>query len=293
MAITDILKQASQGILTEDTLAEIETAFNKAVNDKVKIHVEKALTEQDGDYANKLKHLLEVVDKDHTKKLIKVVEAIDNNHAAKLKKLVGRFNKELNGGAKVFKSNMINNVSTYLEAYLDETLPAKKLSAAVENKRSAVVLEKIREMLGVDSAVAKKAIRNAIFDGKRQIDEATNRLEATQKDLETYKQQFAFAKAQLVLEKNLSSLEGKKKDYLRKVMKGKSAEFINENFSYASNLFEKTETERLHTLREEATTQTSATNVDRPVIEESVTNYDNETSENGYMNPYLTELSKF
>ena len=76
-------------------------------------------------------------------------------------------------------------------------------------------------------------------------------------------------------------------------MKGKSAEFINENFSYASNLFEKTETERLHTLREEATTQTSATNVDRPVIEESVTNYDNETSENGYMNPYLTELSKF
>lgn len=291
MSITDILKQATEGILSEETLKEIETAFNKSVEDKVKIHVEKALTEQDNDYANKLKHLLEVVDKDHTKKLLKVVEAIDTNHAAKLKKLVEKYNSELTGSAKNFKNNMINNVSTYLEAYLDESIPANKLTSAVQNKRAAVVLEKIREMLGVDSAVAKKSIRNAIFDGKRQIDEASSRLEATQKELQTYKQQFAFAKAQLVLEKNLSSVEGKKKEYLRKVMKGKSAEFINENFAYASNLFDKTETERLQTLKEEATTQTTTQVVDRPVIEESVIEENN--TDTSYMNPYLAELSKF
>jgi hypothetical protein len=295
MAITELLKSATQGILSEETLKDIETAFNNAVDDKVKIHVEKALTEQDNDYANKLKHLLNVVDKDHTKKLLKVVEAIDNNHANKLKKLVEKFNKELTGGAKLFKENMINNVSTYLEAYLDESIPVKKLNEAVKHKRAQVILNQIREMLGVDSIVAKKSVRSAIVDGKRQIDEANNRLEAVQKELQTYKEQFAYAKSQVVLEKNLTNVDGKKKEYLRKVFKGKSAAFINENFSYASNLFDKSETERLQTLKEEATNTSTVKSVDRPLIQESVIEENNNNFEmdDSYMNPYLNELRKF
>jgi len=290
MGITNLLKTATNDILSEDVLSEIENAFNKSVEDKVKIHVEKALAEQDSDYANKLKHLLEVVDKDHTNKLLKVVEAIDNNHAHKLKLLVNKFNKELNESASSFKENMINNISTYLEAYIDEAIPAEKLNEAVKAKKAQVVLEQIKEILGVDEALAKKAVRDAIIDGKRQIDEANKKLEAAQTELKQIKEEYSSASADLVLEKKLSSVDGKKKNYLKKVMKGKSASFINENFDYASNLFDKSESERLHTLKEEAITESTSQTVDRPIVEESIV----QSEDTGiYMSPYLKELSKF
>lgn len=293
MGITELLKSQTEGILSEDSLKEIENAFNGSVEQKVKLHVEKALLEQDADYAAKLKHLLEVVDKDHTKKLLKVVEAIDNNHSHKLKLLVAKFNKELNNGAKNFKDSMINNVSTYLEAYLDETIPAKKLTEAVKSKRAQVVLEQIKEMLGVDSAVAKKSVKAAIVDGKRQIDEANNRLEAAQKELKQIKEEYSRSKSELVLEKKLSTVTGKKKDYLKKVLSGKTAEFIAENFDYASNLFNKSESERLQTLKEEAIVASQSTSVDRPVVEEQVESFKEDTNTKSYMAPYLNELNKF
>ena len=55
--ITDILKEASKDILTEEVLKEIETAFDSSVNERVQIHVEKALSEQDEDYSKKLETL--------------------------------------------------------------------------------------------------------------------------------------------------------------------------------------------------------------------------------------------
>ena len=295
MGITELLKNATNGILTEDTLNEIENAFNNAVQDKVKLHVEKALVEQDNDYANKLKHLIDVIDKDHTSKLVKVVEAIDKNHSQKLMQIVEKYNKEVNGGAKNFKNLMVNNVSTYLEAYLDEVIPTEKINEAVKSKRAAVVLEQIKEMLGVDSAVANKSVRTAIIDGKRQIDEANTKLEVAQKEARLLKEEFSKAKSELILEKKLSTVKGKKRDYLGRVLKGKTAEFIAENFDYASNLFDKSESERLHTIKEEATQTTRSTSVDRPVVvEERVQqNEANDFDTESYMNPYLSELKKF
>ena len=236
--------------------------------------------------------MLEVVDKDHTKKLLKVVEAIDNNHSHKLQLLVAKFNKELNNNAKGFKDSIVNNISTYLEAYLDEAIPAEKLTEAVKSKRAEVVLEQIREMLGIDMAVAQKSIKSAIVDGKRQIDEANRRLEAAQKELKQIKEEYSKSSSELVLEKKLNTVSGKKKDYLKKVLSGKTSEFIKENFDYASTLFDKSTSERLQTLKEEATTAT--TSVDRPVVEENVIEENNNDFDKAsYMSPYLKELNKF
>lgn len=292
MGIAELLKKQTEGILSDESLKEIENVFNKSVEEKAKLHVEKALMEQDADYAGKLKNLLEVVDKDHTNKLLKVVEAIDNNHSHKLQLLVAKFNKELNNNAKSFKDSIVNNISTYLEAYLDEAIPSEKLNEAIKAKRAEVVLEQIREMLGVDMAVAQKSIKSAIVDGKRQIDEANQRLEAAQKELKQIKEEYSKSASELVLEKKLNAVSGKKKEYLKKVLAGKSAEFIKENFDYASELFDKSASERLQTLKEEATIAT--TSVDRPVVEESVVEENNtEFDTASYMSPYLKELNKF
>ena len=218
MEIKNILKKFTSDLLSEEALAEISNAFEASVNEKVKIHVEKALVEQDEDYANKLQKLIAVIDEDHTKKLVRVVEAIDKNHAAKFKAVVAKYNNELGKSAGVFKEEIINNISTYLEAYIDETIPAEKITEAISNKRAQIVVEQIREILGVNAALAQKSIKSAIVDGKRQIDEANTRLEAALKELAVIKESNERLNATLVLEKKLADLPEKKKEYIKKVM---------------------------------------------------------------------------
>jgi len=291
MDMKELLKKFTNDLLSEEALTEISNAFETAVKEKARLHVEKALIEQDEDYANKLQKLLTVIDEDHTKKLVKVVEAIDKNHAAKFKAVVNKFNGEVTQQAKMFKEEMINNISTYLEAYIDETIPAEKINEAISNKRANVVIEQIREILGVDAALAQKSIKGAIVDGKRQIDEAVQKLEAAQKELEVLREQNEGLSSSLVLEKKTAGLSDKKKAYIGKVMSGKSAQFITENIDYALSLFDKTESERLQQLRTEAVVRNTE-KVDRPVIEEQVA--PQRVDENvQQMSPYLKELNKF
>lgn len=286
--IKTILKEATQDLLSDEVLKEIENAFNTSVNEKVQLHVTKALTEQDEDYAKKLENLLEAIDADHTLKLQKVVEAIDANHAEKLKNIVQKYSKVIKEEASKFKNDTINNISTYLEAYIDETIPAEEIKDAVKNKRAFEILGQIRNILGVDAALAKESVREAVIDGKNQINEASKKLEAVTKELAAAKAQLAAREAELTLEKKTVGLTPRKRDYVNKVMSGKSAQFITENIDYALSLFDKTEKERLQNIKEEAVTEATATQIDRPVVEESV-----QVEEKAQMNPYLAELSKY
>jgi len=286
--IKTILKEATQDLLSDEVLKEIENAFNTSVNEKVQLHVTKALTEQDEDYAKKLENLLEAIDADHTLKLQKVVEAIDANHAEKLKNIVQKYSKVIKEEASKFKNDTINNISTYLEAYIDETIPAEEIKDAVKNKRAFEILGQIRNILGVDAALAKESVREAVIDGKNQINEASKKLEAVTKELAAAKAQLIAREAELTLEKKTVGLTPRKRDYVNKVMSGKSAQFITENIDYALSLFDKTEKERLQNIKEEAVTEATSTQVDRPVVEESV-----QVEEKVQMNPYLAELSKY
>lgn len=287
--IKAILKEATQDLLSEEVLKEIETAFNTAIAEKVQLHVTKALTEQDEDYSKKLEHLLGAIDADHTSKLEKVVEAIDQNHAEKLKALVSKYSDALNKEAKTFKNATIDNISTYLEAYLDEVIPTQDVKDAVKNRKALEVLDQLRSILGVDAALAKESVREAIVDGKRQIQEASEKLEAANKELAKLKAELASKDAELTLEKKTTGLSARKKDYINKVMKSKSAQFITENIDYALSLFDKTEKERLQNIKEEAVQESATTSVDRPVVEEKV----EDATEVAFMNPYLKELSKY
>lgn len=291
MDIKKQLKKVTKELLSEEALNEIQSAFENAVEEKAKLHVASALVKQDEDYSNKLSHLLEVIDKDHTAKLKKVVKAIDENHSGKLKSIVEKYQTALVNEAGSFKSNIINDVSTYLDAYVQEALPKAQIEEALKNKRATIVLEQIKDFLGVDTAVAKKAVKSAIVDGKKQIDEATNKLEAIQKEHKVLLEKYNAISSDLILEKKISGLNGKKKDYINRIMKGKSAQFINENFDYALNLFDKNESERLHELKESAIKRSVSNEVDVPmVIEEKTTSSRNDEVQ---MNPYLQELSKY
>ena len=287
--ITDTLKEATKDILTEDVLKEIETAFNASVDQKVKIHVEKALMEQDEDYSKKLEKLVEAIDTDHTAKLDSVVAALDADRAEKLKQVVKKYETALHTEATSFKETLVNTISRYLEKYLDEKLPLADIEQAVKNKKALNMLNNLREALAVDMALSNDSIKEAVVDGKNKIDEAVQQLEASNKKVNELTNELNKMRADLALEKVVQDLDTDKKVYMKKMLKGKSADFITENFKYTLGLYEKTEEERLTGLKEEAVKQTVSEKVDRPVIAESV---EENTDEPGFKN-YMTELSKY
>lgn len=277
----DLLNNLPEGGLTEDTLTAIETAFT----DRVKIHVEKALTQQDELYAEKLQTLINAIDKDHTTKLQKVVEAIDSNNTHKLKKVIVKYEKDLSKNASVFKESIVTNISNYLDLYLEEAVPTADIREAVRNKQAVTVLENLRKTLSVDSALINASIREAVLDGKQQIEESTAVASQLQEENAELKSKLDKLTSSLILEQKTQDMSTKKKEYMKKLLGDKPSNFIAENFDYTSKLFDKKETERLAILKEQAfETRTVKTDSPKTVEQPSKTLTP--------VNPYLSELQR-
>jgi len=283
MNISEILKEATNGAIDESTLAAIESAFEKRLEEKTQLHVDKALIEQDELYTSKLEKLLEALDADHTKKLEKVVEAVDADRTAKLKAVIKKYESALTEDAENFKTELVESISSYLDEYLQESIPAEEIKEAVKNKKAIQVLEGIRNHLAVDSALQKESIKDAVLDGKNQINEATTKLESALQEKAVVEEELNTIKANLLIEQKTAGLDERSAKYVKKALAGKDVEFIAENFDYTLKLFEKKEESRLESLKEQALEDT--TKVDR-VVEEKV-----ETP--APSNPYMSELSKY
>lgn len=288
--ISTLLKESTKGLLSDESLAVIKESFEQAVKQRVSIHVEKALVEQDAEYTRKLEHLLEAIDTDHVKKLHRVVGAIDSNNAAKLQTVVEKYSTALTRQAKQFKNTLVEKLSRYLEVYLEKTLPQTSINEAVRNRKASIVLENLRNMLAVDSALMRESVREAVLDGKTQITEAANTVATLQSQIKQLKNQLAQAQADMVFEQKTAQLPEGKRAYARRVLAGKSADFILENIDYTLSLFDKKEEERLDVLREEAFEKRVVR--ETPIIEESTESTETPVA-NPHINHYLSELSKY
>ncbi len=276
--ISEQLKKVASDVLSEETLAAIEDAFTQSVQEKSEelsaLRVEKALIEQDEAHAVKLEKLLEAIDTDHSKKLHKVVSAIDKNHSQKLVSLVEKFKKELDTDAGNFKESVVDNISNYLDLYVEQAIPTEDVAEAVKNKHAIHILENLRKTLSIDNALANTQIREAVIDGKKQLDESANTTKTLQAENAQLKQKMERQEAKIVLEQLSAGLPSVKKRHIEKVLANKNVQFIKENFQFTVDMFEKSETEKLATLKEQATADKQV--ADRPVekqqavVEESV-----------------------
>lgn len=293
MEISKLLKEATQGILTDETLSQIQEAFDGAVNERVKIHVEKALMEQDIEYTAKAEQLLEAIDADHSKKLKRVVEAVDTNNAAKLQMVVNRYQSIIKEQANQFKSDLVDKISDYIDIFIESKIPQKSINEAVKNQKARIILNNLRESLAINAALMSESLKDALIDGKTQIDESKTALKAAQEEAKTLRESFEKTKAALVLEQKTAHLNPKKKEYALRVFEGKSPKFIVENIDYTLSLFDKKEEERLETLKEEAF-ESRKVKSDRIVIEED-TQEEISNSENNFshVRNYLNELGKY
>lgn len=282
--ISDILREATNGQVDEAVLTDIENAFNSRLEEKTKIHVDKALLEQDELYSAKLEQLLEAIDTDHSAKLEKVVEAIDKDRAAKLKAVVTKYENTLSEDAEAFKAELVESISDYLDAFLEESVPTAEIKEAVRNKKAITVLEGLRKHLAVDSALEKQSIKDAVSDGKNQINEANTRLESALQEKDAVLEELNSLKSDLLIEQKTSKLDERTNKFVRKMLDGKSYDYIVENFDYTLKLFEKKEESRLESLKTEALEDTSKSDVlQEKVVVESTTPD----------NPYMSELKKY
>jgi hypothetical protein len=288
--IATLLKEATKGLLSEESLATIKDSFESAVNDRVTIHVEKALTEQDAEYTAKLEHLLEAIDTDHTRKLHRVVEAIDKNNASKLQAVVRKYSAAITEQADSFKDTLVEQISNYLDVYLEKSVPQASINEAVKNKKAHIVLENLRKALAVDVTLMKESVKDAVLDGKAQITEATAEANKLKAEVAALNEKLQRAQADLVFEQKTSTLPETKKAYARRVLQGKSAQFILENIDYTLSLFDKKEEERLDILKEEAF-EKRVVREQHVVVEESTEQQPVAT--HGTVNNYLSELSKY
>jgi len=303
--ITEQLKKVADDVLTEETFEAIEAAFNESVEAKseelAQLRVEKALVEQDEEHAVKLEKLLEAIDADHTKKLHRVVGAIDKNHSQKLVSLVEKFRTELDGDAGLFKESLVDNISNYLDLYIEKNVPAEDIKEATKNNHATTILETLRKSLSIDNVMQNESVREAVIDGKQQIDEAKKEAELL---AEQNKELVALAQkqeAELALDRLTEGLPTGKKRHMEKVLEGKSAEFINENFEYTLDMFEKSEMDKLDVLKEQATSGKKARDRapvgKKEVVSESVESQINQTEPNNLQdgnlfNSYMGELGR-
>lgn len=302
-SIVGVLKEATEGLLSEEVLNDIETVFQESVKERVALHVEKALAEQDEDHAVKLEKLLEAVDADHTRKLKKLVRAINTDHTSKLKNVINKFNNTLNEEAKGFKQDLVDNISNYLELYVERSIPEASVEQAMRNTSALKLLEQMRGLLAVDDAVAKDSIRVAIKEGKETIDTLNQKLETLQESNKKLEGQLIKSQSDLLLEQKTKELPETKRKYLFKVLGNKTPGFINENFDYTLNLLEKTEEERLEGFKQQA--EQSKQKVDRPtkkqvVVEQTESteqpvvesNSESQSPTSAFVGDYMEELKR-
>tara|TARA_R110001583_G_scaffold1771_2_gene13566 strand:- start:29 stop:877 length:849 start_codon:yes stop_codon:yes gene_type:complete len=272
-------KQAEE-VLTEESVKAIETA----IEEKIQLSVEAALTNQDDLYAEKLEELVGAIDKDHTSKLNRVIEAVDVNNANKLIHVVKRYEKELGSRANQFKTTLVESISDYLEQYIEESVPTQAIEEATKNRTAREVLGNLRKVLAVDSTLMSESVKEAVVDGKTQIDELATKVDKLEKENSLLKEAYTKQKAHLLLQSKTANTSGKKKEYLVKILQDKSPAFIEENFDYTAKLFDKKEKERLTVIKEEAF-KTRKVKTDAPV--QKISEKKTETR-----NPYLEELKR-
>lgn len=256
MDISSIIKSFDKSVLTEEAATAIATAFETAVNEKVDsrigLEVESALTKQDEDHAEKLQSLLEAIDSDHSAKLQKVVDAINENHTEKLNKLVSFYRKAINEKAASFSSKIVEEMSKFLDLYLEKAIPQVQLEEAVANTTAKNQIQKIKEIISFDPSSLNEDVKSLIVQGKEKINELQNQLNESYKQNLELNEKIKASQSSLIIEKKTKGMPSSKKQYIANLLSDKSPSYIEENFKYVVEMFEREEKESSQKLVEEA-----------------------------------------
>lgn len=284
MDIMELLKGIDSGVLSEDSKTQIQQMFEQVVSDKVNAlvteKVQSALEEQDNSHTELLGKLLATIDEDHSAKLTKLIQRLDEDHSAKLQSIVEHYEKALSEEAKALSESLSTNVSNFLELTLNDVLPKNMLSEAVKNTQAVEMIQKIKEIVSFDPEFVTENIKEALIEGKEQIESLRKDLNQVLKENVKLSSEKTRAESELILERKAAQLPTEKRAFIVERLRGKSAEFIKENFEFTLKMFERGEKEARQTEKNVIINESVARSVDTPK---------DRGAENPKANSYVTE----
>lgn len=297
MNISAILSSIDKSVLSEETASAIASAFETAVNEKVNarvnLEVEKAVKNLDEDHASKLKNLIEAIDKDHTEKLKQVVEAVTANHTSKLENIAKFYRKAVNEKAEKFSEKVVEEMSNYLDLYLDKIIPQEQLREAVNNTSARVQLEQIKKIVALDPSTLNEGVKKVVIQGKNVIDTLKKQLKESVEENAKLNTKIQTTQAALLLEKKTKGIPSSKKDFIVKILCDKSPEYINENFNYVVEMFEREERNVSAKLATQASKEAVTKNAKTPSLVKESTETKTQPQGLGQLNDYLGVLKSF
>jgi len=282
--------------LTDETKKALTEAFEGAVtaktNERVALEVENAVKQIDEKHGKMLKKLMEAVDKDHTVKFKKALRHIDNDHSNKLRKIAEHYQRIIKKDAASFRDELVGHISDYMDLYLDKALPHETLQLAVENTSAKRILEGIKQLVSVDEEYIDSNIREALKDGKHIIDDLRDQLNTALKENVNINKKLNIVQGELVLEQKLNSMAEDKKAYIKRLLDGKPAEYIKENFDYVVEMFDKSDVNDNEVIVEEAKTRVVRDKIDTPSVSEVSKTSNDDAPVSGYLSELKAQDSR-
>jgi len=314
--IKSILSEQFKDLITEETLNTLEEAFQQAVEEKskekIQLESENVAQNLNEEFQQKLDETVQKIDEDHSAKLMKLVEAIDMDHTAKLQKYVKKVNRkheavveslkaehatQLNEEVQNFQEKIVEEVSNYLDLYIDKNLPKEQISEAVKNIKAANQINQIRQIVGITEEFIDSEIKEALVDGKKTIDSLRDELNEALKQNVELAQRANKSEAYIMIEQKTQDMPATKKQFINKLLKNKAPQYIEENFQYVVEMFEKETQTEVDEIKESVKNQFVKTpRVDRPEILEEKQEFNNEIERNSTsgegVSGYLNEMKK-
>lgn len=233
-----IFENVDKEILSEDTLTAISSLVEEKVDQKVKerldLEVESAIKTQFDKFKTISEKAVNAIDADHTAKIKMVVEAITEDNNKKLVKVSEGYKKIISETARQHRDSLVESIDQFLDLYIEKHLPRQQIQEAAKNQYALKAVEEARKILGVDEKYIKSNIKEALVDGKNQMDKLV-------KENTELKKKTAIIESKKILAEKTANLPVEVKRFVISRLQGKSAAFISENIDYVIDMFKRQE----------------------------------------------------
>lgn len=283
-------------VLSEDAKSSIQEAFDMAVSTKVEerlqLEVNKALSDIDSKHAVQLEKVLSAVDTDHAQKFQSALKKIDEDHTTKLKNVVRHYERALKNDSKVLREELEEDLSNFLDLYIEKIVPTTEIKKAVENTNAKRIVESIKQLVSIDEDYINDNIKEALKDGKQKMDTLHSKLNTTLKENIDLKRSLSKLKTKIVLERKTEDMPVAKKSFINKFLGDRSPEYIEENFNYVVEMFDRDDDESAgmiteSTKRMRKVRKPISESVDTPVVVKET-----KARPNTVMDEYLSGLNE-
>lgn len=234
--LKSIFESVDKEILSEDTLNAISTLIESKIDSTVQARLELEMESVIKSQYDKFKVVSEkavaAIDKDHTAKIKFVHKTMTEDFNQKLLTIHEGYKKLITETAKKDRDSLVESVDEFLDLYISKNIPKNEIEEAARNKYATKAIEEARKVLGVDEKFISENIKEALVDGKRQLDSL--RMENIQ-----YKKKEAIKESRNILMEKTANLPVDQAKFVRSRLEGKSAEFIKENFKYVVDMYDR------------------------------------------------------